>query len=772
MIRNQKASTARLLVVAILLFCLLTGVYWLTYRGWLFAIDEVITFSSVASLIKYGTTTIDQAAFFRYWLNWSPYSKFDPGQALLAAPLYWIALQTTHLDNVQTVLTLNIWLVALTACGVFVFAVQLGYSIKISLAVALIFALASGAWPASTSFFSEPLTMLSLILAAYAISRFRLKARWYYIGVSGMALALALATRTQNIVSLPAFALYGLGSLATHHDAVVRRPRRLAIYFLLALGPIVMWAVGALSYNSFRYGNPLSTGYGINLNEAAQALRAPLDYWLVVHLVGPTHGLFVFSPIFILVIPGLILLWKRSRLEAAFIAMLSLSYIFFHAAYGGSGGGVWGHRYLLPITPFLAVCLAPVLRSIRRQKRLMASFILLVFVSLVVQLIAVSIDFSCCKVEELPEKASLKMYIDPQYSWLAAALTYLRPAGRQFAWLRKYVEPSRSEILYLALAFTIAWVGMAALILVNTVYRKKGQRTSCWRSHLIIAPIFILLASTASLVIYGNVNTWEKHGAIQMLARVSQQGHDQDTLIVVAPKEMQVSYFYGVDDYSQHYIGLDFEAPLRPEVATILATASMRRARIWMGVHGRRPGSQDNGVEAWLDQNTCKVQHEWIDDFGYLALYSRPSNLTTVVTIPPVTFGEEKEIELIGMKIIPVDVTPGDTLCVLLQWRALENPSISYKVFAQLIDQGGNWINGNDQIPYNGRRPTDSWQTQDIIMDPHGILVPTNAVDGTYQIWVGLYDPVTGRRLTTDGSDHVVLGKVRVLQDNESDPSR
>jgi len=289
-ISTQEECEPARIAVASLLFAALSGVYWLVYRGKLYALDEHVTFSSIASLVQYGDTTVNQVAFLRPLLEWSSYSKYDPAQMLLAAPLYWFASRIALLDNVQVVMALNIWLVALVGCLIFLCARRLGWGRGVSLVAALLFGLATGALPATRTFFSEPLTMVCLVLSFYALIRFKQRAKWEYIALGSVGLSLALATRTQNIVALPAFGLYGLWIILSHDDATARRPRGLVRLGMAAAIPLLLWAVGLLLYNQIRYGNPLMTGYGISLRDAPRTLNYSLARGLWEHTLGPAHG--------------------------------------------------------------------------------------------------------------------------------------------------------------------------------------------------------------------------------------------------------------------------------------------------------------------------------------------------------------------------------------------------------------------------------------------------------------------------------------------------
>ena len=769
--RKHRGSASTQVIVACLLFALLTGVYWLTYSGTFYAFDEYITFSSTASLVKHGDTTVNQVAYLRDLLGWSPYSKYDPAQAFLAAPLYWLAMQASHLNNVQVVMTLNLWMVAATGCLVFLYTQRLGYELNTSVLVALLFGLASGAWPSTKSFFSEPMSMFSLSLAAYGLLLFKQSSRWEYVGLCSLSLGLALATRTQNIVALPAFGLYGLALIVTHTDPTARKPTNLARYVLVAAAPLTLWATGALFYNWIRYGDPLSTGYGISLREVTNALGFPLGRGLLEHLVGPAHGLLIYSPIFLASVVGLLLLWRRHRLESALVAMLSASYLLFHALYGGSGGWVWGHRYLLPLCPMLTISLAPLVESLRRGRHTLGwiLFGLLVLISGAVQLLAVTVDYGCCLVQEMPATTTLGTYTDPRFSWLAVALSSLSPTVHKFAWLGQKASSEAPYVSYLPLLVTIAWIVAAIVGLRRFLRVTEELKNTPAAVYLLNATLLVTVGSSVLLFAYGWIDTPQEEAIQALLGRVAAQARPNDSLIVVSPRAMHTDLFLGMYDGPQRYIGLDFETPpLRPQIEALLDEVSTTHSHVWLAVRGRWPTATDNGVEEWLDRYAFPVRRDWVTDFGYLAHYARPAEALFPLPLRPAAIFSDVA-ELLGAATAPGQLRPGEVVYVTLQWKALVPSPVSYTVFTQLISADGQWVAGSDRVPVHGRWPTNSWKPDQLIIDHHGILVPAHVPDGYYEVWVGLYDVETGERLSVADSDLVSIEGVIVARQSDYD---
>jgi hypothetical protein len=136
--------------------------------------------------------------------------------------------------------------------------------------------------------------------------------------------------------------------------------------------------------------------------------------------------------------------------------------------------------------------------------------------------------------------------------------------------------------------------------------------------------------------------------------------------------------------------------------------------------------------------------------------------------------------------ITPLDVRFGDTVTlegfawqvgpeaaeVILRWSADALLDTDYTVFVHLVDpeDGDRLIAQGDGPPLGGRWPTSLWWPGVVLDDLHTVSLPknltTSSLSGladTYDLLVGLYDPVTGNRLLLpDGSDAVRLPGLEV----------
>lgn len=133
------------------------------------------------------------------------------------------------------------------------------------------------------------------------------------------------------------------------------------------------------------------------------------------------------------------------------------------------------------------------------------------------------------------------------------------------------------------------------------------------------------------------------------------------------------------------------------------------------------------------------------------------------------TFGDPAFARLAGYDI-QGEARPGREIVVTLQWQAAETPLVSYKVFVHVSDAGGRVVAQRDDFPAAGARLTTTWQPGETIADSYPIPLPARLAPGAYSILAGLYDPLTGRRVSplmdfsgqAQPSDQIRLGTLEV----------
>jgi hypothetical protein len=184
---------------------------------------------------------------------------------------------------------------------------------------------------------------------------------------------------------------------------------------LLAGLPVVVAVVVTLFYNDARFGNPFDTGY---LRDDTVATGSLWD-GLTGLLVSPGRSLFLYSPVLIGGVAGLVGLARSDRRTAALLGGQSLVLVLFYASLTHwDADRSYGPRYLLPVVPLLLLPLAPWIAGVTTAtgRRLVPA---LVGLSTIVQLPGVLVDFS--KVG-FTREVGPRTLEERRWSWAASGL--------------------------------------------------------------------------------------------------------------------------------------------------------------------------------------------------------------------------------------------------------------------------------------------------------------------------------------------------------------
>ena len=177
----------------------------------------------------------------------------------------------------------------------------------------------------------------------------------------------------------------------------------IAVYIVLAAGAtparvrrLVIWGIPvalALAatgwYNWARFGNALQTGHS-----AESQFTSSLTDSLPAYIGSPLRGIFLFSPVLLLVFFGVKRFLRREWQLACTLAAVVILTMLLYGKWKDWGGGLaWGPRFLVPLTPLLLLSTAPVLaswRSLSPWARL--GILALAAVSIAVQVLGVAVD--------------------------------------------------------------------------------------------------------------------------------------------------------------------------------------------------------------------------------------------------------------------------------------------------------------------------------------------------------------------------------------------
>ncbi len=731
-------------------------------------------FAVTESLVKFGQVNTDQIA----WTQWTTsqaeaqgffgvgghvYSKKGLALSLAQAPLYGLALLLPGLGMLQTVSILNAGLTAITGLFIFMFLWRMSFSGAVSVAVGLIFGLATIAGVYAKYLFSEPLAGLLLLLAAYMLLAYRQEGGLRHVVIAGLAAGLAVLARANNLFLLPVFGLYLLWveneriasaeAPPTNYFSRLTQPAALKTALAFGLALAVPGAI-LLGYNAARSGNPLQTGYDLTLFSPNVFLG------LYKLLFSPLRGFFVYSPVLLLSLPGWWQLRRRFAAEAWLFAGLVGVTVGLFSAWSSGEGLSWGSRFLVPVTPFFALCLAPPINLILHRKNYPLLIIsnLLLFLSLLIQFLGVVINpwAFLAKMQadfggEFFLEHTAALY-DFRYSQIWGQIQSFSSANSDLIWW----QPENFDGL--ALGVSLALALLAAGLLAANLRPVKSKTppslvTAIWLALLTVGVTGWLLARYA--------RTDAQFGP-------ATDGYTQalDTAAALAPAPIitvaQYHYHVPMNRFKGRVplIGLAQQAGPLPPTAGPLLNPATQTDTTWLVTVGFAPAAPDNAAERWLALNAYKISEEWLPNETRLARFTAAPPPTHRAVAA--TFGGQ--IELTGVTLRD-SLSPGQPLPVEFQWRAIAPPSADYNLFLQLLDAGGTLAAQHNGPPGGGYLPTTGWPVGQTVTSRHALLAPAQLPPGDYRLIAGWVNPATGVRLaTTAGPDFVELGRVTIIQ--------
>jgi uncharacterized protein YjeT (DUF2065 family) len=110
-------------------------------------------------------------------------------------------------------------------------------------------------------------------------------------------------------------------------------------------------------------------------------------------------------------------------------------------------------------------------------------------------------------------------------------------------------------------------------------------------------------------------------------------------------------------------------------------------------------------------------------------------------------------LRLQGYRLKSTRLHAGQSTQLVEYWQALEPPPQIYAVFNHLMSVDGQFIAGFDSWPQGGVYTTDHWVAGEVLDETYTLTVPEGTPPGTYTLYVGVYDPITGMRLPATASN-------------------
>lgn len=244
-----------------------------------------------------------------------------------------------------------------------VWARVLGFGLRPAIALALIYAFATTAWPYADTFLSEPLSTVVLLGSALAIARWhreRTTGGVHWLAIGGLLAGLSVHVHLLNLIAIPC--LLGYAFAPTWRERSWSRERK-AWALALALG--LLGLLGLMLDQWWRFGDPFETGRRGEYGRWNWPFEA-----LLTMLVAPGRSILLYSPPIVLGLFAWTELRRRDPDTAMFVLALAGTRLILVACRSDWHGG-WGigPRYLVPIVPFSLLALVGPLERWRELTR-------------------------------------------------------------------------------------------------------------------------------------------------------------------------------------------------------------------------------------------------------------------------------------------------------------------------------------------------------------------------------------------------------------------
>jgi tetratricopeptide (TPR) repeat protein len=139
-------------------------------------------------------------------------------------------------------------------------------------------------------------------------------------------------------------------------------------------------------------------------------------------------------------------------------------------------------------------------------------------------------------------------------------------------------------------------------------------------------------------------------------------------------------------------------------------------------------------------------------------------------------FGDQ--LASIGYDLGTEKLVPGGQFTIRYYWKALKSMHEDYAIFVHFAKKGKlltpeivakfkrkldrpiTDLFQQDHQPVDSVYPTHTWLAQELIREQYTVTVPPEIEPGTYEIWIGVWNPFTQTRLQSDGKTKVKIGEL------------
>ncbi|CAG0931929.1 hypothetical protein TFLX_02357 [Thermoflexales bacterium] len=322
------------------------------------------------------------------------------------------------------------------------------------------------------------------------------------------------------------------------------------------------------------------------------------------------------------------------------------------------------------------------------------------------------------------------------------------------SYLKFFIVGSSACCLLLARGISNMWgIGRGALTMPREL---AGQPLASWAWSIVVLALCAVIAVPTfnTLRNYYFDPAYARDDYRGIAQRIVRQQRPDDAVLLDSANQWEVFTYYYPD--GPHVYPLPRQRPLdQAAVEAELAEMVAKHPRLFVLYWGDGEADPQRVIESWLDAHTYKATEQWINSIRF-ATYAVPAKLSNVPEVKSgVRFGEHITLE--GYTLSTPQVQPGDILQLDLFWRTAAPLSERYKVFVHVLDASGKIVAQTDREPGGGQQPTTNWESNQVVVDRYGVLIPEDTTPGVYTVKAGLYDFDDVRLPTNKGGDSLDL---------------
>lgn len=781
----------------------LFSIYLLSFSGKLHIMDEFVGFAVGNNLVQHGRADVNQFIWTNHWHSTPPglwgkdgnlYTKKAPGISLAAAPLIWLGHTLPGLNAVHLGLLLCALITALTGALLFVWLAEGGLSPGVATFTALSYGLCTIALVYARFLWEHSVIALTFLVTFWALYRAvhqpQSRRQPFWILVAGAAMAISLTMRFEMPVAIALVGLYlflyldpPLAQWAIQPLLALLKDRKrwigLGIYAVLPLVTLI-WL---LYFNFARFGSASETGYNREI-----LFHKPWEGAFGL-LFSPSTGLFIYSPLLLLIFWGIRPAWQRwpKPYLGLIIGLTVFYWIFYGSWFSWGSTWVWGPRFMLHTLPLLMLFVAEALSRTRAEPgigftrpRLSLAVGLgvgvLAGLGLVINLLGILVDLN----EHFLRLGRNDNFV---FNWAAfpplGHWQILQEGLIDLIWVRPQPEGLAIEwriLIYPLILVIVAVAGLSGAYRAST----KQARTDFkpYPYSITTHPLAFLLVSLLTLILtYRMMLATAEAGLASpqaqadepVLQALSTSAQADEVLLVSLPpfgdvQESATHLMAYLDQPLPTYAWIESEPrAIQPEERDRLwQTIQVEAEQAWLFERWLTAADPLSLTAARLGQEAFPLHEQWFERSGKLTLYALAGDRQPALSIPlqaPFQGG----ITLVEAALFGDKVAPGEVLKVRLTWQApavdqlaaLDVPEARVIGFVHLVDeQSAQNVAQQDRLLLDRQNSEQApLQPGQTVTQGYGLLLSPDLPPGAYPLIAGLYPAGSSQRLRrADGS--------------------